>query len=413
MGDFHGELSNRDILAARKGLAGTSARALLVRRLARCLPLLVGLSVIAFAIQISPQLAVATKGPTFQASPLTRSETHPARSSGASTLYLPLILEGPQPPPVLLGVYSTVYIANQQMVDQYLIGLDAWAGLNRASGRGHSIWGDFVSFEVPNPSGNVYSILQTPWSNGYTTFVNLSTSMTAAQIVAGEDDVAIQAWAQAYKNWVSQSGIGENRRAFIAPLQEMNGDWTPYGCHPTDYRNAYQHIQDVFASAGVTRSQVWWVFAPNGWTSTSPGCASMPAYYPGDDKVDVIAFSAYNFGFCSVNQFPAWQDPTSVFGPYITLIRQQITPNRPIFIAETGVTSSGGNKDQWLRDAYTYLTQQNVRAILYFDSDKECDWAVYTPDGVRQVPGYRDAVVSSPRMRYIAPSSLSTFTFTP
>lgn len=388
----------------------TPALVLFARRLSRCIPLLAVLTVIAFAVQASPQLAGAMNRPTFQTSPLTRSEILPARSDGASTIYLPLIQLGPQPPPVLLGVYSTVYIADQEMVDQYLIGLDAWAGLNRASGRGHSIWGDFISLEVSNPSGNVYSLLEVPWSNGYTTFVNLSTSMTAAQIANGADDAAIQAWAQAYKNWVS---LGGNRRAFIGPLQEMNGDWTPYGCHPTDYINAYHHIQSVFESVGVTRSQVWWVFAPNGWTSTSAGCSSMPAYYPGDDTVDVIAFSAYNFGFCSVNAFPEWQDPASVFGPFITLIRQQITAGKPIFIAETGVTSAGGNKDQWLRDAYTYLTQRNVRAILYFDSDKECDWAVYAPDGSRQIQGYKDAVVSSARMRYIAPSSLSTFTFTP
>jgi beta-mannanase len=236
----------------------------------------------------------------------------------------------------------------------------------------------------------------------------LSTTQTASAIASGADDAAIQAWAQAYASWVA---LGGHRRAFIAPLQEMNGYWTSYGLDPDNFRAAYQRIQTIFAQTGISRSQVWWTFAPNGYTR--PGDPPIQAYYPGDDKVDIVSFSAYNFGSCSGNPWPLWQTPDQVFGPYIATIRQQVTASKPIFVAEAGTTSAGGDKDKWLRDAYAYLVQQNIRGILYFNSDKECDWAIYQPWlGGRQVQGYKDALLN-PNLRYFAPANLAVYTLPP
>jgi hypothetical protein len=304
--------------------------------------------------------------------------------------------------PALVGVYGPdLYWGLQSDVDSHLVDLDAWASLSRSASSGHSIAGDFKDIEDPAPSYNVPVPLEMLWTNGYADFLNMTTTRKAAAIANGCCDGAIAAWADAYAGWVARGG---NRRAFIAPLQEMNGPLTPYGLEPVNYRRAYERIQNIFAQHGVTREQIWWVFAPIGWTR--PGDPPLSEYYPGDDKVDVIAFSAYNFGQCDAAGFKAWQGPEVVFGPYIDIIRAELSSHKPIFVAQTGSTSVGGDKDQWLRDSYTYLTKQNVRGILYFNGDKECDWAVYDPNG-RKLESY-SAVVSGPNFPYVMPSSLAT-----
>ena len=82
----------------------------------------------------------------------------------------------------------------------------------------------------------------------------------------------------------------------IAPLQEANGSWTRYGCDPANFKAAFRAYVDIFRQRGIDETKVRWAFAPNGWTS--PGCGSLADYYPGDAYVDILSFSAYNFGTC-------------------------------------------------------------------------------------------------------------------
>ena len=182
----------------------------------------------------------------------------------------------------------------------------------------------------------------------------------------------------------------------------MNGFWVPYGLDPTNFILAYQHIQQIFIQEGVSMDEVHWTFAPNGWSR--PQHPALEAYYPGDNIVDVVGFSAYNFGYCNGG---VWQDPVTVFGPYLPRIRT-MAPDKPIFIAQTASSTSGGSKDQWLRDAYGYLKdQQGVKAIIYFNLDKECDWAFYKTWGSnqRQYDGYREAV-ADPAYGYVHPNQI-------
>ncbi len=340
----------------------------------------------------------------WHASPISGTPARPALAAPAATgnIYLPFVQSSrPVLSGFLIGAYAPGrYWGDQQDVNQYLLGLDAWAGLARNAGQGHSLAGDFIDLQVPNVNQNVPLILETLWANGYTDFVNLSTNATASAIANGQIDDSIRAWARAYESWAARGG---NRRAFIGLLQEMNGYWVTYGKDPVNFKAAYRRIISLFESEGVTRNQVWWVFAPNGYSEPP---YKLQDYYPGDDVVDVIAFSAYNFGRCPVTSWTWWQDPAAVFGPYLAEIRQTVSASKPIFIAETASDPRGGDKDAWIRSAYAYLVQNNVRAILYFNGDDAyCQWAVYIP-GIRQTQGYKDAVSAS-YFRYIPPATLA------
>ncbi|MBW4576535.1 MAG: hypothetical protein KME08_14770 [Aphanothece sp. CMT-3BRIN-NPC111] len=308
--------------------------------------------------------------------------------------------------PVLLGVYSPNYLGTQSAIDTQLRQLDTW------SGKRLSIAGTFIDLEDSNPAYNIPVPLDLLRQNGYTAFINFASTRTAAQIARGDIDPAIKRMATAYASWVSKGG---GRMAFIAPLPEMNGSWETYKEDPANFKLAYQRIQTIFTQAGVPRSAVRWVFAPNGWSATSTH--NFENYYPGNTKVDAIAFSSYNWGYCSAaGQWKHWDSPQVVFGPYIQRMRTMAS-TKPIFIAQTGTTSytaSGSQqtaKDQWFRDSYNYLASApGVRGIIYFNLNKECDWAFYN-SSVKSA-GYKNAI-ANPKFGYVSPTNLSQMTLSP
>ncbi|MDZ7962401.1 MAG: glycosyl hydrolase [Aulosira sp. DedQUE10] len=303
--------------------------------------------------------------------------------------------------PVLLGMYTSKYLGNQDVIDSELNQINTWTG------KRHSLAGIFIDIEDSNPEYNIPTILESLRRNGYTGFINLKSTHTARQIAIGDVDTAVQRFARAYEKWSSQ---GEGRMAFIAPFPEMNIPGEKYNSDAANFKLIYERIQTIFGDAGVVKNSVRWVFAPNGWTANSTN--TFKNYYPGDDKVDVVAFSAYNWGYCHNASWKNWQLAKEVFEPYIQQM-QTMAPNKPIFIAQTATTSTMQTgkeakdvKDQWLRDTYTYLANHGVSAVLYFNIDKECDWAFYSASDQRYSLGYKDGVQNS-AFGYIAPAELA------
>jgi hypothetical protein len=324
--------------------------------------------------------------------------------------FLPLVKNQP---PLLVGIYPDGKI-DQSTFDNELKPLDSWVS-GITEGHSTSIYGTFIIMDVNknNAYANVELPLITIWNNGYTPFINLPgpDSATSFDIAAGKYDSELSSWARSYKNFAN----GGARFAYIAPLQEMNGYWVTYGKDPGNFIIAYRHIQNIFTQEGVPAQSVRWVFAPNGWSE--PGSPRFEDYYPGDAYVDVVAISAYNWGYC---QGAVWEEPETVYnnpalgttyGHYLDRLRA-LAPSKPIFIAETASSSyrsigvqDYSEKDRWLKDAYLYLSAQpNVKAVLYFNGNKECDWAIFIKDSV-QFAGYRTGVIAN-GYGYIPPAEL-------
>lgn len=303
-------------------------------------------------------------------------------------------------PPVMLGIYTKGFSGDQRVIDSELHQVDDWAG------KRSSLAGIFVDIEDNNPAYNIEQRLNLLRKNGYTAFINLKSSRTAAEIAKGNLDNRLRKVAQAYAAW---SAKGDGRMAFIAPMQEMNIAGENYSLDPENFKLAYQRIQQIFAEAGVARSAVRWVFAPNGWSQQGH---EFEKYYPGSDRVDVVSFSAYNWGYCSNASWKEWAvNPADSFAPYINRMAK-MAPSKPIFIAQTGSTSSAQSgssstaKDKWFRDVYTYLAAApGVQAILYFNLDKECDWALYRNNGTKS-DGYKDAI-ANPAFGYVSPDDIA------
>jgi hypothetical protein len=313
-------------------------------------------------------------------------------------IYLPIVNGQPDHGPVMLGTYPTGWLALQTTFDNEIRPFDQWAGKRL------SLIGTFVDIVTPNYENYVTEQLTRTWNNGYTPFVNIMTAGSAYQVANGSLDNYLRQWAEAFKNYASQG----QRVAYIAPLPEMNGDWVSYGLNPSNYKGAFLHIQTIFSQVGVPSSSVQWVFAPNGWTDSRD--PQIPEYYPGNSHVDVIAFSAYNFGYCPTNRYKSWPSPQDVYGKYLPLMRT-IAPGKPIFIAQTGVTDYGPNsgtqdKNNWLESAYNYLAYEpNVEAIIYLNMQKDCRYTIFSRTPSITFNGYRSGI-QNPAFEYISPAQL-------
>jgi hypothetical protein len=301
----------------------------------------------------------------------------------------------------MLGIYPTGWTGLQSTMDEEVHSLDSWARKRL------SLVGTFIDIQVPDYSTHITKHLRLIWDNGYTPFVNLMTSRSAYDIAAGKEDTALENWAQAFVPYAT--GGGAKRLAFIAPLPEMNGDWISYGLNPENFQSAFRRIRRIFAEQGVPPESVRWVFAPNGYSR--PEDPPFESYYPGDDQVDVVGFSSYNFGYCPSNPYKKWELAGKVFGSYLPRMRS-MAPTKPIFITQTGTTAyaSAGfsveKKNDWLLESYGYLAAEPaVSAILYFNVKSDCDYPIYLSGSIAY-KGYSEAIRSA-SFDYIQPPDLA------
>ena len=304
---------------------------------------------------------------------------------------------------ILLGIYPSGFI--QHTVDE-IIQLDAWtASVEKKT----AIAATFLDFQDPDVMTSLPTELDAAWDNGYIPFINLAAGyyhlFTAQDIAHGDLDPDIRRWARAFADW----SLGGEKRAFIAPLQEMNGVWTAYGGDPENFKLAYHRILYIFQEEGVALNAVSWVFAPNGWSSKGH---EFELYYPGDDVVDVIGFSSFNFGDCS--NWPKWEVYVDIYEPYLNRL-SEMAPDKPIFIAEIGTVADGGNKNIWLKNTYQQLVgYPNLHGILYFNraeragSRQHCPWGtdyrVYDVESEEGYWGYLEGI-SSAEFIYYSPDS--------
>ncbi len=230
------------------------------------------------------------------------------------------------------------------------------------AGRFHNVNENSATFSATRAS------LEEAWEAKATPFSNVGVNASAASVASGAYDGAIGGWADHVKSWLDMGG---GRSVVIAPLQEMNGNWTSYGCDAASYKVAYQRFRSIFASKGITETQVRWAFAPNGWTP--PGCGALRDYYPGDSTVDIVAVSAYNFGSVVGG---GWESVYSAMGGAFNELRT-FAPGKPYVVAQTGACPQGGSKADWLRDLFNFVAADpNALAFVWFNFNIVCDFRI-------------------------------------
>jgi putative cell wall-binding protein len=274
------------------------------------------------------------------------------------------------------GMYSSVWDSTGDLEN-----MAAWAGRKPTFG------GTFhqpLESEGSNWFGNTDWLLENVWDAEATPVANLSINATALSIKNGTWDDEILAWANRVKDWTERTD-GPPRQLIIAPLQEHNGTWTPYGCDPTNFKLAYARIRNIVRGVGLDETRVRWMWAPNGWTSTTQGCAgtTLADYYPGASIVDVIGYSAYRWGTENVQ---------SVTG-YVADALRTFASDKPFLVVQTAAWNNT-SKQQWTRDLFAWAeADPNIVGIVWFNFLKETDWRVWnssTQTGINT--GWKDGM---------------------
>jgi len=274
--------------------------------------------------------------------------------------------------------------------------------MDDALGQRHTFGGVFVGLEDPNPAYDIPAVFGALTDAGYTPFMNLAASRSMSDLANSVYDDELRAIAEATAAWAAAT---VDPLVYVAPLPEMNGDWEGYGEDPENFKRFFARLQGIYVGAGVPDNAIRWVFAPNGWSRDGH---EFEVYYPGDEWVDAIGFSTYQWGGCTE---VGWQSPEEVYTPYLDRVRA-MAPSKPIVISQTAATSLSDTgtpdedaKDSFLEESYRLLADsQQVLGVMYFNLDKECDWAVFRDGEVSR--GYR-AGANALGVDYLSPSELS------
>lgn len=180
------------------------------------------------------------------------------------------------------------------------------------------------------------------------------------------------------------------KEIWISLMHEGNGNWYDWALGDSTVNNnetyiaAYRHVVSLFRQQGATNVKwIWNINAANCGTGTS-----FLGHYPGDNYVDYIAIDGYNWG-TTQSWGSTWQTFDEIFAePYeaISVI------DKPILITEFSCAEIGGNKAEWITDAFAAIRTKYPRVILasWFGENKETDWRINSSSSA--LAAYRAAV---------------------
>jgi beta-mannanase len=205
--------------------------------------------------------------------------------------------------------------------------------------------------------------------------------------VVDAKDILSGKW-DAYIDRYLKEAASAGREVWIRFAHEMNTSHYHWGIPdaadfgpeaPFLYRKMFRYVVERSRKLGLT--QIKWVFCPNAesvpykdadWNQAS-------RYYPGDEWVDVLGMDGYNWG-TTVNT-PEWQSRwmsfREIFGPLYQELKQ-LSPAKPIVVFETATATQGGDKASWIREAAETARKWNLKAVIWFDVNKETDWRLLT-----------------------------------
>jgi hypothetical protein len=186
---------------------------------------------------------------------------------------------------------------------------------------------------------------------GRTPVVSFKTSAEApwSAIANGDHDTELVAMAEAY--------LALQRPVFCIFDQSPENSAGTLGT-PTEYIAAYRHVVEIFRSQGAT--QVMWIF-----NLKSPSFSQDPdLYYPGDDVIQWIGTSAYNF---AVGPGGRWESFAELILPFVEWGKRR---GKPLIVTEWNSREDPSDPDRraaWIdAAAITVHATPEIRAMSAF-----------------------------------------------
>lgn len=196
-------------------------------------------------------------------------------------------------------------------------------------------------------------------------------------VISGQCDNYIDEFARRLKNLYDRNGD----KFMIRMAHEMNiADSLWYQNspgYPAKFVAFWRHVVDRFRAVGVPREAAQFVWSPNYASHPAIDWNTIPNYYPGDDYVDWIGLSGYNWYGANGND-PNWRSFQNIFnspdpqlGGKSVLEFLHCAYAKPIVLAEIGTVDGGTperSKAKWIQDTMRELPAYPfIKAIVWFN----------------------------------------------
>jgi len=193
-----------------------------------------------------------------------------------------------------------------------------------------------------------------------------------SKIISGAFDSDLRAWCDGARDF--------GTRLIVEYGTEVNGEWfswngkwngggTGFGYGdpkqpngPERFRDAYRRIIQTCRDEGA--NNITWVFHVNDGDWPDVSWNRFENYYPGDSYIDWIAVSSYGAQTPLDDYWPVFRESLDTVYPRLAAL----TPNKPILVAEFGVTANNplGSQSLWAQAALTDLLAFRWPRIMGF-----------------------------------------------
>jgi endoglucanase len=275
---------------------------------------------------------------------------------------------------LFVGAFSTVFVSAKYYVPQKIkLGVFDPEGL--AQNTANINWQkDFAAWT--DPAELLQNKVQAAVQNNRVPLLTLEPWPVSTDPAQRGDAFLTKVTAGAYDPQINTScvalaGNGEVLVRWGHEMELANNRYPWSGTTPQTYVGAYKHFIDLCRKLAPTVRFVW----------SPAGDVGSEQYWPGSSYVDYIGISVYSS--------EAWELANGgVRRSFIEIAKPKLSRmakfNRPIIVAEMGVTGTDSYKASWLsaikvRD----LRSPNLIGLVYFNSkDVEGAWGVgqTTPD---------------------------------
>lgn len=171
--------------------------------------------------------------------------------------------------------------------------------------------------------------------------------------------------------------LGNRPERFLLRFaHEMNIADYNWGLKPDKYIQMWRHVYDVVEGEQkrMGKSNIEWVWSPNYGSNPYTEANSLHKYYPGDDYVDWIGLSGYNWvdsrkePWRSFNQIYGTPDGSEAVLPPGVLQDLACHYAKPQILAEVGTVEGQPGKANWIKDMYSKLPDYPfLRAVVWFN----------------------------------------------
>jgi Carbohydrate binding domain/Glycosyl hydrolase family 26 len=257
----------------------------------------------------------------------------------------------------------------------FMLGFSAWASS-----------GSYTTFGATQPGMDAlhnagYGIVLT-WCAQDSEDSSTDPNYNYAAIISGQHDTYISQWARSAAAW--------GHVFYLRLFHEMNGTWYPWGINvngntPALAIQAWQHIYNIFQSAGATNVKFLW--CPNAVTADYLTDA-FSTFYPGDAYVSWLGMDGYNYGVYGEQM---WEVPFSSFTQMFQYTYNEMfstaSSTKPVMVVETASAAGAGATDKanWITQMQNDVPTlfPNIQALAYYDywdSDQPPDFWRFDAD---------------------------------